>query len=171
MNPTLTNFGKVLTKQMHSFFLTSYDKKKETIVTGRCPPILENRYCYGLGRYPDYIWQMDFRDSTIHGKYQGEVENGVPNGFGFLITPQREKYVGEFKDGKLNGKGEYTGGYNYGYVGEFKDGKFNGQGTHIYTLGYVYVGSWKNGKRWNGTYYNKDLNIKYKWVNGREIRH
>ena len=56
------------------------------------------------------------------------------------------------------------------YVGEYKDGKRSGQGTQTYPDGEKYEGSWKNGVRWNGTEYDKDGNIKYKYVNGKQIK-
>ena len=48
----------------------------------------------------------------------------------------------------------------------YKDGKPNGLGVLISTNGWKYFGSWKNGEIWNGTEYDKDGNIRYRWVNG-----
>ena len=53
------------------------------------------------------------------------------------------------------------------YKGDVKNGKPNGLGFIIYPSGNKYVGSWKNGTRWNGTFYDKNGNIIYKYVNGR----
>jgi len=80
---------------------------------------------YGWGEYPDYVWK-GFGDKETHPKYTGEVENGVPNGLGFLIDPDGIKYVGE-------------------WIHRWK----NGQGTFTWSDGGEYVGSWKNGTRWN----------------------
>ena len=55
------------------------------------------------------------------------------------------------------------------YKGEVKNGKPNGLGVLISTSGWKYFGSWKNGEIWNGTEYDKDGNIKYRWVNGKQI--
>jgi len=55
------------------------------------------------------------------------------------------------------------------YVGEYKDGIPNGQGTYTSSNGEKYEGEWKDEKPWNGTYYDKDGNIKGKFVNGKEI--
>ena len=52
------------------------------------------------------------------------------------------------------------------YEGEWKNGKRTGQGTYTWSNGDKYVGEYKDEKPWNGTYYDKDGNIKYKWVNG-----
>ncbi len=89
------------------------------------------------------VWK-GFGDIETHPKYQGEVENGVPNGLGILIDPDGIKYVGE-------------------WIHRWK----NGQGTFTWSDGGEYVGSWKNGTRWNGTFYDKNGNIIYKYVNGR----
>ena len=52
------------------------------------------------------------------------------------------------------------------YKGDVENGKPNGLGVIINTNKGKYVGEWREGKPWNGTYYDKDGNIKYKWVNG-----
>ena len=36
--------------------------------------------------------------------------------------------------------------------------------------GKKYVGEYKDDKRWNGTEYDKDGNIIYRWVNGKRIK-
>jgi hypothetical protein len=43
----------------------------------------------------------------------------------------------------------------------------NGQGTQTFHSGRKYVGEYKNNKIWNGTLYDKDGNITYKYVNGK----
>jgi len=57
------------------------------------------------------------------------------------------------------------------YQGQVKDGKPNGLGVLISTNGWKYFGSWKNGEIWNGTEYDKDGNIIYRWVNGKRKYH
>ena len=154
----------------------------------------ETLYGWG-GKYPDYKW-MEFGERNTHPKYQGQVKEGKPNGLGSLTYPDGSNYVGEYKDGKLNGQGtstwsdgrKYVGEYKDGkpngqgthsfgkgdyegdkYEGEYKDGKPNGQGTYISSNGEKYEGEWKDEKPWNGTYYDKNGNIKGKFVNGKEI--
>ena len=39
--------------------------------------------------------------------YEGEVQDGVPNGFGKLIHPEGDSYEGEFLSGVENGNGKY----------------------------------------------------------------
>ena len=98
---------------------------------------------YGWGEYPDYVWK-GFGDKDTHPVYQGQVKDGKPHGLGILIDPDGIKYVGE-------------------WIHRWK----NGQGTFTWSDGGEYVGSWKNGTRWNGTFYDKNGNIIYKYVNGR----
>ena len=120
-----------------------------------------------------YVWK-GFGDKETHPKYKGDVKNGKPDGLGYLISPDGWKYVGSWKDGKKNGQGTYTWSSGSKYVGEFKNGKKNGQGTYTYKgwekkhlNGSKYVGEWKDGWEWNGTYYDKDGKIEYKYVNGK----
>ena len=55
------------------------------------------------------------------------------------------------------------------YQGQVKDGKPNGLGVIIYPDGRKYEGEFKDGKIWKGITYDKNGNIKYKVVNGKEI--
>ena len=81
------------------------------------------------------------------GKYEGEVENGLPNGQGTTTWSNGEKFVGKFKNGEKHG-----------------------QGTLITNDGDKYVGEWKNGKEWNGVIYKKNGTILYNVVNGKFIK-
>jgi len=100
---------------------------------------------YRWGECCDYKW-MGFGDKETQPKYQGQVKDEKPNGLGFMTYPNGVKYLGSWKDGEKNG-----------------------EGTMTYSDGSKYVGEWKNGKRWNGTEYDKDGNIQYKYVNGEYI--
>ncbi len=122
-----------------------------------------------------------------------EGQNKIENGQGTHTYPDGSKYVGEFRDGKRHCQGTYTfqegdtyvGEWKYGeengqgtftypdggkYVGRWKDDKRNGQGTYTYPDGRKYVGEWKDGREWNGTEYDKDGNIFYKYVNRKGIK-
>ena len=100
---------------------------------------------YGWGEYPEIVWK-GFGDKETHPKYEGDVENGVPNGLGFLIFPDGVKYVGSWKKGLRDGKGTTTISDVMKYVGEYKDGKRNDQGTQTFSDGSKYEGEWKDGK-------------------------
>ena len=57
------------------------------------------------------------------------------------------------------------------YQGQVKDGKPNGLGVLISTNGWKYFGSWKNGEILNGTEYDNNGNIVYRWVEGKRRYH
>jgi len=94
------------------------------------------------------VWK-GFGDKETHSVYKGEVENGVPNGFGILIHP--------------------PGGRGKKYVGSWKNGK-RIEGTITFRSGNKYVGEFKDDFVWNGTLYDKDGNIIWKFVNGKLIK-
>ena len=91
------------------------------------------------------------------GKYEGELSNNMPNGYGTLTLYEGYTYVGQWKDGKYHGQGTYF--YNDGnrYEGEWKDDKKHGQGTYFFKNGDRYKGKWKDDKKPDqGTYYYND---------------
>ena len=95
-------------------------------------------------RFVDGNWGwFENGDVTKDYIYEGEIENGEPNGHGLLTHSDGDRYVGGWKDGR-----------------------HNGQGTITYPDGSKYVGESKNGLFWNTTYYDTNRNIKAKWVNG-----
>ena len=110
-----------------------------------------------------YLWE----NGT---KYMGEWKDGIKHGQGTYTYLDGKNYVGEFRNGKFNGQGTYI--YGIGklkgekYEGEWKNGERTGPGTYTWSNGDKYVGEYKDEKPWNGTYYDKDGNIKGKYVNG-----
>ena len=86
-------------------------------------------------------------DEKKDGKYEGEIENGKPNGQG-TFTYGIRKWEGDKHEG------------------EWKDGYRNGQGTSTFSDGSKYVGEFKDGKLLNVTGYDKNGTILMKWVNG-----
>jgi hypothetical protein len=56
------------------------------------------------------------------------------------------------------------------YKGDVENGKPNGQGIYTYSNGDTNEGEYKDGGMWNGRYYDKDGNIRYKYVNGKLIK-
>ena len=91
---------------------------------------------------PIYVWK-GFGEKETHSVYKGGVENGNPNGLGFMIHPEGDKYVGSWKNGLRNGKGTLT-----------------------FTNGGKYIGEYKNDEVWTGIFYNEDGNNIGKFVNG-----
>ena len=101
---------------------------------------------YGWGKCCDYVWK-GFGEKETHPKYKGNVENGVPNGLGYLIYPYGSRYLGSWKNGKMNG-----------------------QGTFTFPNGEKYVGEWKNSKFWNVTGKDIDENIIHKFLKGKMVK-
>jgi len=75
----------------------------------------------------EFVYSEEGDDDNV-GKYEGEIENGKPNGQGTFTygkgkgKGKGDKYVGKFKDDKPNGQGTYTWSDGDKYVGEFKYG-------------------------------------------------
>ncbi len=62
------------------------------------------------------VWKT-FGDDDVNKKYEGEIKNGEPNGFGILTSPYGDKHVGGWKKGKEHGQGTYTHPDGNKYVG------------------------------------------------------
>jgi len=66
----------------------------------------ETLFRWGNPSGSGFIWK-GFGEEGAHPKYEGEVENGIPNGLGSIIYSERSKFIGNFKDGLPNGQGTY----------------------------------------------------------------
>eukprot|EP01126_Amoeba_proteus_P007552 TRINITY_DN12711_c0_g1_i2.p1 TRINITY_DN12711_c0_g1~~TRINITY_DN12711_c0_g1_i2.p1 ORF type:complete len:437 (-),score=83.77 TRINITY_DN12711_c0_g1_i2:487-1797(-) len=110
---------------------------------------------------------MEFGDGQL---YEGNFNNGLPEGYGRSITLSGDKYEGNWWKGARNEMGKlefkngdtYSGGWKNNlpngigelvllnpkrvYKGDFVDGRFEGYGT-LSTDEWTYVGSFKNGVR------------------------
>ena len=78
-------------------------------------------------------------DKETQPVYKGEVENGVPNGLGFLIYPSGTKSVGSWKYEKRNGQGIETYLSGQKYEGQWRDGEIDGEGKFFYSGGSKYI--------------------------------
>lgn len=65
-------------------------------------------------------------DVIREGKYTGEVQNGIPHGYGFFETTN-------------------SSGINWHYVGEWNNGNMTGQGGQYWDTGRCTVGTYVNG--------------------------
>ena len=130
--------------------------------------------------------------STNGTKYVGKWKDGEKNGQGIFTSSAGSRYVGEFRDNKRNGYGTFTWPDGGKYEGEWENGVFHGQGSVILADGEKYEGEWKEGEKhgqgvysfldeskykgefignkpWNVTFYNKEGNIIWKMVNGKQV--
>ncbi|XP_029696280.1 alsin isoform X2 [Takifugu rubripes] len=88
------------------------------------------------------------RDAT----YEGSWCAGKPNGRGVLKWPDGRIYTGTFKNGLEDGFGEFiapnkTLSKSDFYEGHWKDGRMHGLGTYRYANGEVYDGSFQDNMR------------------------
>ena len=89
-----------------------------------------------------WIWFENNNEPYI-GKYEGQIENGKPEGQGTLILLNGSKYVGEYKDGSWSGKG-----------------------TFYFPGGEKWEGEFKDDSPWNITWYDISGRILAEWENG-----
>lgn len=117
----------------------------------------------------DIKLNFDFGDE--YGKFSGEVNMGIPNGFG-SFTGQGDNganwiYEGEWKDGKFNGKGKIVWEKNKNGQKEVQEGIFQmgklTSGTQTINDKLVYQGEFNQEGKYegSGTLYNDDGSVKY----------
>jgi hypothetical protein len=81
----------------------------------------------------------------INEIYEGEVKQGLFNGFGKYIHSTTDIYYGEFKDGQKHGFGILTFSNGNVFRGSFKNGKISGLGFMIKTQ-FKVKGIWNDNK-------------------------
>jgi hypothetical protein len=92
--------------------------------------------------------------------YEGELKNGVAEGFGELYENDELRYIGEFADNKYNGIGTLFDGEKR-YYGNFENNSFHGEGTLTNVVNgsqFKYIGAFKNGvKSGSGSLYRDGM--------------
>jgi flagellin-like hook-associated protein FlgL len=105
--------------------------------------------------YTGYKKVYDNKSNLV---YEGNLKNGVPDGYGKIYDKKKVVYEGDFSMGTYNGYGTLYG--NNGkilYQGDIKNGTPDGYGTVYETNGkMIYQGGLKDGYRegWGTTYSN-----------------
>ena len=125
--------------------------------------------------------------------YEGDIQDGLPNGTGTFVWRDGRIYEGEFKNGKPHGTGKITWSNDDTYEGEWVDGKYSGYGNYTHThhnyyynyrgyfdndkehgWGYIYTrgpaGPDGNKTIYNGTIYGKFENGKMIHATGTRIQ-
>ena len=105
-----------------------------------------------------------FGDKSIHAQYEGDSENGQPNGLGIMTFPDGKKYLGQWKDGKKHGNGTFTHPNGIKFVGEWKNSKM--WNVIKYDPEGKFIGEILDGKIWNGIVYDKNGTFLGRWING-----
>ncbi|MCB0708410.1 MAG: WG repeat-containing protein [Chitinophagaceae bacterium] len=98
--------------------------------------------------------------TSSHMLYEGNWENGTPNGNGKLVqwkmiagmADTTDRYTGEVVKGKITGNGVYTKVGKWVYTGGFLEGKFNGKGKKTYSNKEFIDGIWDKGILTNGNW-------------------
>ena len=126
--------------------ITEFDNKSNVIgeyVEGVLKvEIIEEGVLFTYKDEGKWIW-LNNGDTGDGGKYEGQIENGKPNGHGSLI---------------------YRNGTRY--VGEFKKGQWDGSGTLSFYNSEKWVGEFRKDAPWNITWYDKSGKIIAKWSDG-----
>ena len=78
------------------------------------------------------------------------------------------KYEGEWKDGEKHGQGTTTYSDGSEYVGGWKNDKKHGQGQYNWSDGGKTVGIFREGENWTTKRYDKNGNILWKRVKGKQ---
>ena len=119
-----------------------------------------------IARYADGVLLIDNKKEGVLF-YRQEFGN-----LGWFTTGNEEKdykYEGEIENGKPNGWGKFTYPSGSMHEGEYKEGKYHGQGTFTFAKGKKVVGEFKENKPWNVTEFDKDGNIIAKYAEGVEL--
>ena len=87
-----------------------------------------------------------FKHTNGDGMYEGGVVNGVREGVGEHIAPDRSTYAGEWKAGKRHGHGQAVFALGGSYEGQWANDRFHGQGKITYAgSGRVASGEFRAG--------------------------
>ena len=115
-----------------------------------CDSLLIKQNLYDLHEVYEQSWRIPsdlddgFRLEYNDGLYLGEIQDGLPNGFGSIQYPDGTVESGFYIQGKLEGLGEISFNNGNFYEGEFVDGVIEGQG-HYYCEDFgEYTGEFAN---------------------------
>ena len=96
------------------------------------------------------------------GKFVGEVEEGLPEGYGVETHGDGDSYHGSFKKGVKEGLGEYRFKDGRVYTGQFRGGRIEGRGKLVWEDGDWYEGEFRNNSMDGlGKYYSSRSGAEY----------
>jgi len=103
---------------------------------------------------PYFARECDFEGCSLGtvkydngAKYQGQLRNGKPHGYGTHSWPNGDRYIGDWIDDQRNGHGTYSWPNGDRYAGAWTDSKKTGHGTYTWRDGRKYVGQWQGDKK------------------------
>lgn len=87
-----------------------------------------------------------FKHTNGDGMYEGGVVNGMREGVGEHVAPDRSTYAGQWKAGKRHGQGKAVFALGGSYEGQWANDRFHGQGKITYAgSGRVASGEFRDG--------------------------
>jgi hypothetical protein len=81
---------------------------------------------------------------TPEGVYEGEIADGLPEGWGTMNWDNGAEYRGQWRKGRPEGSGVHTWPDGARYVGEWQEGARHGVGKMEWANGVYYEGAWKD---------------------------
>ncbi|QIB27932.1 copper amine oxidase N-terminal domain-containing protein [Caloranaerobacter azorensis] len=90
--------------------------------------------------------RIDFED----GYYEGELLNGIPNGYGKCVWNNGDIYEGNWFDGQKSGQGKYIWANGDIYEGNWHEGRIYGKGKYTFANGDIYEGEFADGEMIKG---------------------
>ena len=116
-----------------------------------------------IGEYVDGIYKVKERQvGVLYTRKEKDLWIWFENDSG----PYSGIYEGQIENGKPEGQGTLTFLNGTKYVGEYKDGTWNGQGTFFFPGGEKWEGKFKDDAPWDINWYDKSGGILAKWKNG-----
>ena len=100
-----------------------------------------------------------FYERTPEEEYIGDLQGGLPHGFGIWKHSSGVYYAGNFFEGQWHGRGTWIHPDGIRYAGEWQMGEYHGRGTLIQPSGARYDGEWNLG--------NKHGAGIFRWPDGR----
>ena len=84
---------------------------------------------------------------TNGDKYEGEILEGLREGFGTYLYQTGDKYIGYWHENEKHGTGTFYARDGNLYVGQWRNNQKDGVGTYYFKTGEKYVGEFKFGKK------------------------
>ena len=117
-----------------------------------------------------YVWMgpgAEEEEVVEKARYEGNYKNGMRDGVGMMVFPNKDVYEGEWAENKMHGEGTYT--YNSKnkageqpdiYSGAFVDGKKSGAGRYEFGADQsMFVGTWVDGNMTTGKWELKGAGV------------
>ena len=139
-------FGRIIKKYKRGeqvIILKKDEEEKKTAIQKRVKGMLYREVPLSKWERGGNKWITD-GDRKIHGIYEGEILDGVPDGEGTYTWYNVEKYVGEFRKGF-----------------------FHGHGTFTYLSGITAEGIFRKNKEWDTLRYEENGEVTGKFAKGR----